>query len=98
MKWVELIELRSIDKNRDMLKSELQKLIHSVDKQRKHQVIMAYRRVLIDTDFCIHILHDSNKVDNNGSQLGLRLASALKAFGLVNHSIWIEIHNKYFSL
>jgi nucleoside-diphosphate-sugar epimerase len=32
------------------------------------------------------------KEENSGSPLGLRLASALKEFGLVNHSIWIEMH------
>jgi len=32
------------------------------------------------------------KVENNGSRLGLRLASALKEFGLVNHSVWVEMH------
>ena len=58
------------------------------------QTIKSYSRVMIDSDFSIHLFHDSKKVENNGSPLGLRLALALKEFGLVNHSIWIEMHGK----
>jgi hypothetical protein len=94
MKWLEIIELRSVDSNREWLESKLQKLIDQVDKEKKKQAIMAYTRVLIDTDFSIHLFHDSNKVENSGSSLGLRLASALKEFGTINHSIWIDMHTK----
>lgn len=94
MKWLEIIELRSVDSNRERLESKLQKLIDQVDKEKKKQRIMAYTRVLIDTDFSIHLFHDSNKVENSGSSLGLRLASALKEFGTINHSIWIQMHSK----
>lgn len=91
MKWIEVIELRSVDRNRELLESKLQKLIQEVDKEAKTQAIKAYCRAMIDTDFRIHLFHDSEKVEKNGSQLGLRLASALKVFGLVNHGIWIEM-------
>ena len=94
MKWLEMIELRSVDSNRDLLESQLQKLMNDVDKETKKQAIKAYSRVIIDTDVSIHLFHDSKKVENSGSPLGVRLASALKAFGLVNHSIWIEMHSK----
>ena len=94
MKWIEIIEIRSADSNKELLKSQLQKLITEMDKKTKGQEIKSYSRVLIDTDFSIHLFHDSKKVENSGSPLGLRLASALKAFGLVNHSIWIEMHSK----
>jgi hypothetical protein len=94
MKWIELIQLRSAGGNREILESELQRLIDEVDRKRKSKVVMAYSRVSIDTDFSIHIIHDSKKVENSGSRLGLRLAAALKEFGLVNHSIWMEIHGK----
>ena len=94
MKWIEIIEIRSADSNKELLKSQLQKLITEMDKKTKGQEIKSYSRVLIDTDFSIHLFHDSKKVENSGSPLGLRLTSALKAFGLVNHSIWIEMHSK----
>ena len=94
MKWIELIQLRSADRNRKMLESKMQRLIDEVARENKGQLIMAYSRVLIDTDFCIHILHDSKKVETGGSRLGLHLVAALKEFGLVNYSIWTEMNSK----
>jgi len=94
MQWIEVIQIRSVVSNRERLESKLQRLIDEVDQERKKQVIMAYRRVLIGTDFSIHLFHDSKKIENSGSQLGLRLASALKEIGLVKHSIWMEMHSK----
>ena len=94
MKWIEVIQLRIVDSNRDFLESQLQKLIDEVNKESKMQTIKSYSRVMIDSDFSIHLFHDSKKVDNSGSPLGLRLASALKEYGLVNHSIWLEMHAK----
>jgi uncharacterized protein YicC (UPF0701 family) len=94
MNWLEIIELRSVNRNRELLKSQLPNLINEVDKEAKKQAIKVYSRVIVDTDFRIHLFHNSNKIDNSGSPLGLRLASALKEFGLVNHSIWVEMHSK----
>lgn len=94
MKWLEIIELRSVYSKREMLESQLETLINDVDKETKMQAIKSYTRVLIDTDFSIHLFHDSNKVEHTGSPLGLRLSSALKEFGTVNHSIWIEMQAK----
>jgi hypothetical protein len=94
MKWIESIQLRSAGSNREILESKLQRLADEVVSKRKRQVIMAFSRVSIDTDFSIHIFQDSKKVENGGSRLGLRLAAALKEFGLINHSIWMEIHGK----
>ncbi len=92
MKWLEIIELRSVDSNKELLESQMQKLIVEMDKEAKKQALRIYIRAMMDTNFSIHLFHDSKKVENSGSQLGLRLASALKEFGLVNHSIWIEMH------
>lgn len=91
MKWIELIELRSAHHNPAVLESSLRKLIDDVENAHKEQMVKSYRRRRVDTDFSIHLFHDSKKVEDNGSQLGLRLAAALKAFGSVNHRIWIEI-------
>ena len=93
MKWLEIIELRSVGSNLELLESKLDKIINEVEDEIKNQA-KAYSRVQIDTDFSIHLYHDSKKVENSGSELGLRLASALKEFGLVNHSIWIEMRGE----
>ena len=94
MNWVEVIVLRSVGSNREVLESKLRKLIDDVEREEKREAIKVYSRVLIGTDFCIHITHNFSRVDNSGSKLGLRLVTALKEFGLVNHSIWIEMPEK----
>jgi hypothetical protein len=95
MKWLEMIELRSVDGNRELLKSHLQQLIHQVDKEANTPAIKVYYRVMLETDVSIHLVHDSEDVEKSGgplSPLGVRLASALKEFGLVNHRVWIEMY------
>ena len=94
MKWLEVIELRSVGSHREMLESQLQKLLHQLEEEVGEQAVNVYRRVMIDSDLSIHLLHDSAGVEPGGSPLGLRLASSLKEFGLVNHSVWIEMFAK----
>jgi hypothetical protein len=93
VKWIEVIQLRSTGSDKDFLKTELLKLIDNNEENTKQQMIMTYCRVLVDTDYTIQITHKKN-IEKNGSPLGLRLVSALKAFGLVNHSIWVALDNK----
>lgn len=94
MKWLEIIELRTADSNRELLESRLRELLNEVDMETKQQTIKAYSHTLICTDFSIHLFHESKTVEHFGSGLGLRLASALREFGLVNHSIWLEMYGK----
>lgn len=93
MKWLEIIELRSSG-NQVLLESNLKRLINEVSQGVKDQSIKIYNRVSIDTDFSIHICNESKEADIRGSSLGLRLASTLKEFGLINHSVWVERFNK----
>ena len=91
MKWIEVIQLRAAGSDTDLLKTELLKLVNEYDKIAGEQMIVAYSRVLVDTDYKIQIIHKTKKVEKSGSPLGLRLVSALKAFGMVNHSIWVAL-------
>ena len=90
MKWIEIIEIRSAGNARKQLETHLQEFIDQVDKKAEKQTVKLYTRMMIDTDVSIHLFHDSSKVKNRGSSLGIRLVSALKSYGLVNHTIWIE--------
>ena len=47
-----------------------------------------------NTSFIIWVLGMKMKTGTEGSRLGLHLASALKAYGLVNHSIWNELDSR----
>jgi len=50
-------------------------------------VISVYRRSGLATDLAIHIRH-VQAPSLEPSILGLRLAAALRAFGLVEHAVW----------
>jgi hypothetical protein len=49
-----------------------------------------YRHAALETDLSVHLHWKSERPEENGSALGLRLAQALKEFGLVDHSVWME--------
>jgi hypothetical protein len=89
MKWIEIIELRSTSNAWKELETILQEFIKQVEKETEKQTVKLYTR-MINTDFSIHLFHDSGKIKNSGSPLGIKLVSALKSYGLVNHTIWTE--------
>ncbi len=93
MKWLEIIELRSFGHDTGLLESMLRQLIDQVREKTPDSAITVYVRQLIDSDLSIHLGHCSEEVGVGGSRLGLQLVSSLKAFGLVNHRIWIECHD-----
>ena len=91
MKWIEVVQLRAAGSNRVMIVSKLKQLTRTIGHNSRPHTIITYSRALVDTDYSIHIIHDSGKVEAQGSPLGLQLANTLKVFGLVNHSVWGEI-------
>jgi hypothetical protein len=90
MKWLEIIELRSVGNNLKLLEPELKHLIEELNIESEQRAIVIYNRLAVDSDFSIHLFHDSKEADINGSSLGAHLVSTLKEFGLINHSVWIE--------
>ena len=93
MKWLEVIELQTVYKDLNKLKMQLENLISDIGNEFELQNIKMYRHLLVDTDFIINLFHDAEKISAGGSSLGLRIKSALKEFGLVNHKILIELSN-----
>ncbi len=94
MKCLEIVELRAAGNRRELLASQLQKIISLLEKGSSGQKIKIYTRVLVDSDFSIMLYHDTMETGTEGSRLGLHLASTLKVFGLVNHSIWNELDSQ----
>ena len=91
MKWIEVILLRSMETNREKVESKLRRLIQMDSKIDNQRIVQVYYRVLVESDFCIHLVHDSEEVEHSGSRLAFRLITALKEFGLVNHSVWVAL-------
>jgi hypothetical protein len=92
MKWIEVIHLRSTERESAKLMLTVQSLIDEVIDEKSCKKIKMYGRALLDTDLAIQLSHDTKKMEIEGSQLGLRLTHALKEFGMVNHNVWVDIY------
>ena len=88
MKWIEIIRLRSVGKDSELL----EELLMSMDKVGQSGLVemKTYHHAALGSDLSIHLHWESEQPEQNGSSLGLHLAQALKEFGLVDHSIWVE--------
>lgn len=88
MKWLEIIKLRSAGNNSGLLKE----LLLSIDRLSQSELVemKTYHHASLETDLSVHLRWESERPEQNGSALALRLAHALKEFGLTDHSVWIE--------
>jgi len=88
MKWLEVIKLRSARKGSGLL----EELLLSTAQMNQSGLVETkiYRHAALDTDLSVHLQWNSEMPEPNGSALGLRLAQALKEFGLIDHSVWVE--------
>jgi hypothetical protein len=91
MKWLEIIRLRGAGIEEGLLEEFLQSY-RTVNPDRSGNLtgIETYRHAALKNDLSVHLHWESKKLEQEGSVLGLRLAQALKEFGLIDHSIWIE--------
>lgn len=90
MKYLEIIELRSVTKNKGILISQIEQILSDLRQEFKEKDVHTYSRIHIETDYSIHLFHEAETIEPYGSEIGLRLATILKEYGLVNHSIWKE--------
>ena len=60
----------------------------SLAAESEEGAVTVYQRVGLETDLAVHVLHGSSSGGEGMSPLGLRLASALRAYGLVEHTLW----------
>jgi len=88
MKWLEVLNLRSAGGSSGLLEELL--LSISKSNQSGRVELKTYRHAALENDLSVHIHWESERPEQNGSALGLRLAQALKEFGLIDHSVWVE--------
>ncbi len=90
MKCVEIITLRSSSNiNMQFLDSFLGQ-ISNCDNPKHLIELKIYHHSVVETDLSIHIHWESERGIQHKSPIGLRIFSALRNMGLLNHSIWIE--------
>jgi hypothetical protein len=88
MSRLEIIHLRSWGMPFGTLSDLIRRSIHKTPL--KQSSVILYRRNDLETDLAIHILQVEPREEYGPSVLGLRLASALGALGLVEHTVWEE--------
>ena len=91
MKRLEIIHLRSSGEPLASLGDLISASIGQTDDTHGEEngtVVTLYRRAGLETDLAIHL---EQAVDRGSSGLGLRLAAALRSYGLVEHTLWEEL-------
>ena len=88
MNTLEIIHLRLGGKPPENLCEQIKESITANEGISKN--VMVFRREGLESDIAIHIHHPETQ--NSVPQgLGLQLASALKAYGLVEHKFWKQL-------
>ena len=89
MNTLEIIHLRSSGEPLESLSEQIRESIW--EEGGGTEVVTLYRRHGLETDVAVHIRHDEAQGGNGPSALAFHLAQALRAFGLVEHTVWEEI-------
>lgn len=88
--WIEIIEIRSFPGSRNSLELHMQNFLEIIQKKHQKQSIKVFSKANLNTDSVILIHNESIDYKSEGSTLGLQMASALKEFGMINHSVLLE--------
>ncbi len=88
MSRLEIVHLRS---SGEPLESLSQRIRQSLANGGEHAEVTLYRCAGLDTDLAVHIRHLEAPESGGPSRLGLQLAAALRASGLVEHALWEEL-------
>ena len=89
MKRLEIIHLRSYGEPLESLIEQIKESIAVTDDSTAS--VTLFCREGLETDIAVHIHHLATSETEEPSTLGLHFASALKAFGLVEHTLWEEL-------
>ena len=88
MRTLEIIQMRSAGSDLGELANQISETIRNLNEG--NQVAKLFLRSGLETDIAVHIHRDSNTSSGGKSEIGLRLAAALRNHGIVEHTIWKE--------
>lgn len=86
MKILEIIHLRMAGDDSDLLAAFVRR---AADEGDGFPEVRIYRHARVEGDLLVHIHRGGPNECIEASQLGVRLASALRAHGMVDHSVWV---------
>ena len=93
MRWMETIKVQSATGKEHTTEHELTVLAHEIQKNPDRQGLREAAvsgHATVYGCFALRLFWDTDDPKPSGSVLGISLAQSLKAFGLVDHSVWIE--------
>ena len=93
MRWMETIKVQSATGKEHAAEHELTLLADDVKKNPDRQGLReaaVSSHATVHGCFALRLFWDTDDPKPSGSALGISLAQSLKAFGLVDHSVWIE--------
>ena len=88
MRWLEIIHLRLAGENPGALVDAIRK---TVDSGTDSMEVRIYRHAKLETDLIVHLHRDAAGGPKGTCELGARLASVLREYGMVEHSVWQEL-------
>ena len=89
MPQLEIIHLRSSGEPVESLTERIQESIREGGEEAL--TLTLYRRHGLETDLAVHVRRHVTAGGEGPSDLALRLASELRAYGLVEHTVWEEL-------
>ena len=89
MKRLEIIHLRSSSGSLESLGDRIRESIRSGGGDGP--VVTLYRRQGLETDLAVHVRYPLDPEKPGPSALALQLATALRDYGLVEHTLWEEL-------
>ena len=87
MNALEILHLRMAGDSPETLVDEIRQ---SVDSQPDVVDVRIYRHTKLETDLVVHLHRAMTQTGDRACECGERLASMLRAFGMVEHSVWVE--------
>jgi len=97
MRWMETIKVQSATGKERTAEQALRALADDIysnpDRQGLREAAVS-SHATVPGYFALRLSWDTENPQPGGSLLGMSLAQILKAFGLVDHSVWIEAHNR----
>lgn len=87
MKTLETIRLRLAGDTPETLADDVRRVVGSAPGPMEVRV---YRHARIETDLVVHLHRENASGCDRASELGIRLASLLREYGMVDHTIWVD--------
>lgn len=90
MHRIEIIHLRVNGAGSTKEAVELLKQALKTNSNEIAHLVKIYHHLSVEGDLCVILNWESGEIARSWCDLGLHLTSALKEFGRVDHSVWVE--------